>query len=85
MQMVATKSFIRKPCDAKRKLGMIGALLAILLCCVLIYVESFPDLGFRQSGIDHSIGCCIGIGILNTWISTYLLQRFLNLRTDDLY
>ncbi|PWA10279.1 cell division protein FtsX [Flavobacterium laiguense] len=92
MQMVgATKSFIRKPFVMRSiKLGMIGAGLAILaLIGVLIYLEtSFPDLGILDDKL--LIGLVLigvfGIGVLITWLSTYFAtQRFLNLRTDDLY
>lgn len=92
MQMVgATKSFIRKPFVTRSiKLGMIGAGLAILaLIGVLIYLEtSFPDLGILDDKL--LIGLVLvgvfGLGVLITWLSTYFAtQRFLNLRTDDLY
>lgn len=92
MQMVgATKSFIRKPFVMRSiKLGMIGAGLAILaLIGVLIYVEvNFPDLGIFDNKIlvVAVLLLVFGIGVLITWISTYFAtQRFLNLRTDDLY
>ncbi|MFT5253394.1 MAG: cell division transport system permease protein [Flavobacteriales bacterium] len=92
MQMVgATKSFIRKPFVMRSvKLGMIGALLAIFaLIGVLIYVEtSFPDLGILDNPILTGLVlvCVYAVGILITWISTHFAtQRFLNLRTDDLY
>ena len=92
MQMVgATKSFIRKPFVMRSvKLGMIGALLAIFaLVGVLLYVEtSFPDLGILDNPILTGIllAAVFAIGILITWISTHFAtQRFLNLRTDDLY
>ena len=92
MQMVgATKSFIRKPFVVRSiKLGMLGASLAIIaLIAVLLYVEtSFPDLGILDNkiliaGVLMSV---FGIGILITWLSTHFAtQKFLNLRTDDLY
>jgi cell division transport system permease protein len=92
MQMVgATKAFIRKPFVMRSiKLGMIGAVLAVLaLIGVLIYVEtSFPNLGILEdkSMIGLVLLAVLGIGILITWLSTYFAtQRFLNLRTDDLY
>jgi cell division transport system permease protein len=92
MQMVgATKAFIRKPFVMRSvKLGMIGALLAIFaLVGVLIYVEtSFPHLGILDNPILTAIVlvAVFGVGILITWISTHFAtQRFLNLRTDDLY
>ncbi|SHL50916.1 cell division protein FtsX [Flavobacterium xanthum] len=92
MQMVgATKSFIRKPFVMRSiKLGMIGAALAVVaLVGVLIYVEtSFPNLGILEDKamIGLVLLTVLGIGILITWLSTYFAtQRFLNLRTDDLY
>jgi cell division transport system permease protein len=92
MQMVgATKSFIRKPFVWRSvKLGMIGAGIAIAaLLAVLFYIDNnFPDLGILNDKI--SIGFILlgvfGTGVLITWLSTYFAtQRFLNLRTDDLY
>lgn len=92
MQMVgATKSFIRKPFVMRSiKLGMLGATLAIIaLIGVLGYINtSFPDLQILENKI--LIGVVLlsvfGIGVLITWISTHFAtQRFLNLRTDDLY
>jgi cell division transport system permease protein len=92
MQMVgATKAFIRKPFVLRSvRLGMIGAGLAILaLIGVLIYLESnFPDLGLLddQLLIALVLVAVFAIGVLITWLSTYFAtQRFLNLRTDDLY
>jgi cell division transport system permease protein len=92
MQMVgATKAFIRKPFVMRSiKLGMIGAGLAILaLIGVLIYLESsFPDLGILDDKllIGLVLIAVFGLGVLITWLSTYFAtQRFLNLRTDDLY
>jgi len=92
MQMVgATKAFIRKPFVLRSvRLGMIGAGLAILaLIGVLIYLESnFPDLGLLddQLLIVLVLISVFALGVLITWLSTYFAtQRFLNLRTDDLY
>ena len=92
MQMVgATKSFIRKPFVIRSiKLGMIGAVLAVLaLIGVLLYVDSnFPSLGILddKASIGLILLAVLGVGILITWLSTYsATQRFLNLRTDDLY
>jgi len=92
MQMVgATKAFIRKPFVMRSiKLGMIGAGLAIIaLIGVLIYVETnFPGLGILEDKllVGLVLLSVFGIGILITWLSTYFAtQRFLNLRTDDLY
>lgn len=92
MQMVgATKAFIRKPFVTRSiKLGIMGAVLAILaLIGVLLYVESkFPDLGITENKglIGIVLLAVFGVGILITWLSTHFAtQRFLNLRTDDLY
>jgi cell division transport system permease protein len=92
MQMVgATKAFIRKPFVLRSiKLGMIGAGIAIMaLIGVLIYLQTtYPDLGILDDKllIGLVLICVFGIGILITWLSTYFAtQRFLNLRTDDLY
>lgn len=92
MQMVgATKSFIRKPfIKTNVILGFIGAVLAILaLIGVLAYIQSaFPNLGILENQIAIGI-VLLGVlvlGIVITLISTYFAtQRFLNLRTDDLY
>jgi cell division transport system permease protein len=92
MQMVgATKAFIRKP-FVKRSivLGIIGAVLAVLgLLGVLIYVSTnYPALDIFKD-IELTIVVLLGVlvlGVLITWISTHFAtQRFLNLRTDDLY
>ena len=92
MQMVgATKAFIRKPFVMRSvKLGMIGAGLAIVaLIGVLIYIETnFPGLGILDNKLLVGLVLLLvfGTGVLITWISTYFAtQRFLNLRTDDLY
>ena len=92
MQMVgATKSFIRKPFVMRSiKLGMIGAGLAVLaLIGLLVYLENtYPSLGILDDKLLTAIVliAIFGIGVLITWLSTYFAtQRFLNLRTDDLY
>ena len=92
MQMVgATKAFIRKPFIWRSvKLGMIGAGVAIIaLLGVLFYVDSnFPNLGIMDDKfpIIMILLGVFGAGILITWLSTHFAtQRFLNLRTDDLY
>ncbi|CAN1536481.1 FtsX Cell division protein [Flavobacteriaceae bacterium] len=92
MQMVgATKSFIRKPFIWRSiKLGMIGSALAVLsLIGTLIYLNtSFPNLGILDDQLMIALVLLgvVAVGILITWMSTYFAtQRFLNLRTDDLY
>ncbi len=92
MQMVgATKSFIRRPFIWKSvQLGICGALLSIIgLGGFIMYVNTtIPELellsNYKILGI--LFGGIIGLGILITWISTFFAtQRFLNLRTDELY
>lgn len=92
MQMVgATKSFIRKPfIKTSVILGLIGSGLAILaLVGTLVYIETnFPSLEILVDKI--AIGAVLlgvlVLGVIITWISTYFAtQRFLNLRTHDLY
>lgn len=92
MQMVgATKSFIRKPFIWRSiKLGLIGSILAIAALLALVYyVDSLlPNLKLTKDYI--SLGIVLGgvllLGIIITWISTFFAtQRFLNLKTDDLY
>jgi cell division transport system permease protein len=92
MQMVgATKSFIRKPFIwTSIKLGLIGSALAIIgLIGVVVYVDGlFPSLGIAKdyTSIGIVIFGVLIIGIIITSISTYFAtQRFLNLKTDDLY
>lgn len=92
MQMVgATKSFIRKPFVMRSiKLGMIGAGLSIIaLLGLLIYLDNaYPGLGILNDPLVIALVLIsiFGIGVLITWLSTYFAtQRFLNLRTDDLY
>jgi cell division transport system permease protein len=47
---------------------------------------SFPNLGILEDKALIGLVAVLGIGILITWLSTYFAtQRFLNLRTDDLY
>lgn len=92
MQMVgATKSFIRKPFIwTSVKLGMIGSVLAIIgILIVAYYVDSkFPSLLLLKD-YQSLITVCGGVfvvGIIITFISTYFAtQRFLNLKSDDLY
>ena len=92
MQMVgATKSFIRKPFILTSiKLGMIGAFLALIaLGFVVYYVDKFiPSLAILQ---DYATLVILSFGVISTafiitLISTFLAtQRFLNLRTEELY
>lgn len=87
----ATKSFIRKPFIWRSiKLGMIGAGLAILaLIGTLYYINTnYPNLNILEEEALTAavlVGVLV-VGIIITWLSTFFAtQRFLNLRTDDLY
>ena len=92
MQMFgATKRFIRKPFIWRSiKLGMIGALLALIgLAVVIYYLDKYiPSLDLIKDYI--SLGYLVGGVVLSafiiTWVSTFFAtQRFLNLKTDELY
>jgi cell division transport system permease protein len=92
MQMVgATKSFIRKPFIKQSIiLGFIGSVLAILaLIGLLFYINiNYPTMEiFKDTALTVAVlFVVLLLGVLITWISTYFAtQRFLNLRTDDLY
>ena len=87
----ATKSFIRKPYIWKGiKLGLYGALLSIGALIYLVYWldGAFPMLNIWEDWIPTAIvlGGVLAFGIIIALISTFFAtQRFLNLRTDDLY
>lgn len=92
MQMVgATKGFIRVPFIIQSiKLGVLGALVSItgLLVFIMYVNKMVPEIellsDYEILGILFS--AIIALGILITWISTFFAtQRFLNLRTDELY
>jgi cell division transport system permease protein len=92
MQMVgATKSFIRKPFIWKSiKLGMVGIVLAWIGMGIVIYYlnQTFPELLLLdQPLVLGSLFLVIFVlGVFITWLSTFFAtQRFLNLRTDELY
>jgi cell division transport system permease protein len=92
MQMVgATKSFIRKPFIWKSiRLGFIGGVIAVLaLLGTLYYLDlNYPNLKITEDQplIALVLLGVLVVGILISWISTFFAtQRFLNLRTDDLY
>ncbi|SDR99263.1 cell division protein FtsX [Christiangramia echinicola] len=92
MQMVgATKGFIRRPFIWQSvKLGLIGAILALIgMAAVLYYLNnSFTELNLLGD-VKMLVILFSGIflmGIVITWISTYFAtSRFLNLKTDELY
>jgi len=92
MQMVgATKKFIRQPFVWKSvRLGIVGAIVAMIGMGVVLYYlnQSFPQLQLLGDPVLLAILFIFVflMGVLITWISTFIAtQRFLNLRTDDLY
>lgn len=87
----ATKRFIRRPFIwTNIKLGMLGALLAMIGLAIVIYYinNNFPELTLFKDPLTLTLiftGVFV-LGIIISFISTYFAtQRFLNLRTDDLY
>lgn len=92
MQMVgATKQFIRRPFVWKSvRLGIIGGVLALFgMAIVLFYLnKTFPELELLGNPILVALLFIFvfTLGIIITWISTHIAtQRFLNLKTDQLY
>lgn len=92
MQMVgATKRFIRRPFVWRSvRLGIIGSAIAMAgMGAVLYYLDkNFPQLQLLSDEvlIAALFISILLIGAFITWISTFIAtQRFLNLRTDDLY
>jgi len=92
MQMVgATKRFIRRPFIWKSiRLGIIGSVLAVIGLVIVAYYldKNLPELNLLSNPTLFA-SLCLGIvllGIVITWISTFFAtQRFLNLKTEDLY
>jgi len=92
MQMVgATKGFIRRPFIWKSvRLGIIGSILALAgMAGVIYYInKSFPELNLLADKVVLGVlfAAVFLIGIIISWISTFFAtQRFLNLKTDELY
>ncbi|MFD2567248.1 cell division protein FtsX [Pseudotenacibaculum haliotis] len=92
MQMVgATKGFIRKPFIWNGiRLGMVGALLALVGLATAIYFID-QKIATLELLTDYTTLTYIGVGVIIvafgiTWLSTFFAtQRFLNLKTDELY
>lgn len=92
MQMVgATKQFIRRPFVWRSvKLGILGSFLAMLGMGFVLYLlnKSFTDLNLVE---DKTLLIVLFVfiflmGVFITWISTFFAtNRFLNLRSDELY
>jgi cell division transport system permease protein len=92
MQMVgATKRFIRRPFVWNSiRLGVLGACLASGGLLALLYAlsQQIPELELLTDlkSLALVFGGVLLVGILVTWISTFFAtQRFLNLKTDQLY
>jgi len=92
MQMVgATKQFIRRPFVWQSvRLGIIGAVVALIGMAIVLYNLNitFSELQLLSNPLLVTL-LFVGVfalGIVITWISTHIAtQRFLNLKTDDLY
>lgn len=92
MQMVgATKQFIRRPFIWQSvRLGIIGAVVALVGMAIVLYNlnKTFSELQLLSNPLLVTL-LFVGVfvlGIVITWISTHIAtQRFLNLKTDDLY
>jgi cell division transport system permease protein len=92
MQMVgATKKFIRRPFIWKSvRLGIIGSLIAVSAMAIALYYLNiaFPEFQMTKNKVSTGtlFASIFSIGILITWWSTFFAtQRFLNLKTDQLY
>ena len=92
MQMVgSTKSFIRRPFIWRSvRLGIIGAIFAMVgMGIVLFYLnETFKELELIEEKpmLIVLFSFIFIMGIFISWVSTYFAtQRFLNLRSDELY
>lgn len=72
------------------KLGIIGSLVAVLgIAAVLFYLDRyFPQMQFLEDKVllGGLFVFIVLMGLIITWLSTFFAtQRFLNLRTDELY
>lgn len=92
MQMVgATKRFIRRPFIWRSiRLGLIGAFIAMIGVTMALYLfdRAWPQLELLSDKVllGGLFLFIIVMAILISWVSTFFAtQRFLNLRTDELY
>ena len=92
MQMVgATKRFIRRPFIWRSiRLGILGSVIAVggIISMAYFIDKNIPEAGILENLVPFAILCfgVLCLGIVITWISTFFAtQRFLNLKTDDLY
>jgi cell division transport system permease protein len=92
MQLVgANKSFIRRPFLKKSAVhGIYAAIITLLLLTAVIYLaqKELPGIvGFSDPEILAVLFCSVIIlGIIFNWISTFFaVNKFLRMRSDDLY
>ncbi|MEM7085374.1 MAG: permease-like cell division protein FtsX [Bacteroidota bacterium] len=92
MQMVgATKRFIRRPFIWRSiRLGLIGAVIAMIGVTLALYLfdRAWPQLELLSDKVllGGLFLFIVVMAILISWVSTFFAtQRFLNLRTDELY
>ena len=92
MQLVgATPGFIRRPFLVNGMLqGILAAFIALLLIAGLIYLVSseIPDFFMMQDIVIYSqlFGGVVVMGIIISWISTYLaVRKYIRLKTDEVY
>jgi cell division transport system permease protein len=92
MQMVgATKEFIRRPFVWQSvRLGIVGAIVALIGMAIVFYYlnKTFSELQLLSNPLLVALlfAGVFASGIIITWISTHIAtQRFLNLKTDELY
>jgi len=92
MQMVgATKGFIRRPFIWRSiRLGLVGAIIAMAGVTLALYLfdSAWPQLGLLSDTVllGGLLLFIFVMAILISWVSTFFAtQRFLNLRTDELY
>jgi len=92
MQLVgATPGFIRRPFLVNGMLqGILAAFIALLLIGGLIYLVSseIPDFFMMQDIVIYSqlFGGVVVMGIIISWISTYLaVRKYIRLKTDEVY
>jgi cell division transport system permease protein len=92
MQLVgATKGFIRRPFVIKGIMqGIYAGIISVALLVGLLYLaqREIPELLFLQDEqlIAILFGFVILLGILISWLSTFLaVRKYLRLKTDDLY
>lgn len=87
----ATRSFIMRPFVLKGLLnGLISSLIAIVLLMLLLYfaLEEIPELMQLQDVQMYIVLVIfiIGLGILISWLSTWLaVRKYLRMKTDNLY